>query len=354
MSFQEKKRESIKRYLLGKIREDDEAYMQKTIENFSVSVTTVKRYLKEYLEKHILVEDKKKKSGYALHTEEEYFIFENDGELFEDKIYYEHVRPSLGDITNEAEKIWDYAFTEMMNNAIEHSGAERIHCILRKDILYTEISIIDDGIGVFRNIQSFLENKGKSNINYQDIILELYKGKFTTNPETHSGEGIFFTSKVLKDFAIWSENTVFIGGVAEQPQLIQSHLITYYTRIKRIGTMVVMKLENQTSRKIGEVFDMFAPIDEGFINTVIPVKQACPYGEPIARSQARRMLERLDEFKKVELDFSGIEFMGQGFADEVFRVFQNKHPDIKMIPVNACPGVMRMVKHVTAGRKNQE
>lgn len=91
---------------------------------------------------------------------------------------------------------------------------------------------------------------------------------------------------------------------------------------------------------------MFAPIEEGFVKTRIPIKEVCPYGEPIARSQARSILYRLEEFKQVELDFDGIEFMGQGFADEIFRVFQKKHPDIELIPINACKTVLGMVKHV--------
>ena len=110
--------------------------------------------------------------------------------------------------------------------------------------------------------------------------------------------------------------------------------------------MVVMKLENQTTRSSKEVFDMYAPIEEGFVKTYIPLKEVCPYGEPIARSQARRVVYRLEEFRQVEIDFSGIDFMGQGFADEVFRVFQNKHPQIELIPLHANESVLGMIKHV--------
>lgn len=91
---------------------------------------------------------------------------------------------------------------------------------------------------------------------------------------------------------------------------------------------------------------MFAPMGEGFIKTRIPLKEVCPFAQPVARSQARRLLHRLEEFKQVEFDFDGVEFMGQGFADEVFRVFQNKYPDIELIPINACETVMGMIQHV--------
>ena len=78
----------------------------------------------------------------------------------------------------------------------------------------------------------------------------------------------------------------------------------------------------------------------------IILKEVCPYGNPVARSHARRILRDKDEFKEVFFDFNGIEFMGQGFADEIFRVFQNAHPDIVLRPINANEAVLGMIQHV--------
>lgn len=69
---------------------------------------------------------------------------------------------------------------EMMNNAIEHANAEHISCYVKKDALYTEISITDDGIGIFENIRAYLEKECGYSADIQDAILELYKGKLTT------------------------------------------------------------------------------------------------------------------------------------------------------------------------------
>ncbi len=76
------------------------------------------------------------------------------------------------------------------------------------------------------------------------------------------------------------------------------------------------------------------------------MKEFCRQGEPVARSQARRILSRLEEFKEVIFDFSEIDFMGQGFADEIFRVFQNRHPDIVLTVNNANEEVAGMIQHV--------
>lgn len=42
-----------------------------------------------------------------------------------------------------------------------------------------------------------------------DAVHELFKGKLTTDIENHSGEGIFFTSRVLDGFAAISDGKIF-------------------------------------------------------------------------------------------------------------------------------------------------
>ncbi len=346
MSFQEEKRESIKRYMLDKIRQDDEAFVSKTMENFEISITTVKRYLKECLENHILCENKACRTGFELAVEKAEYVYKYDDYLDESNIYYKDIRVHLADVSDEAKSIWSYTFTEMMNNAIEHSRCKNIHCTIKKDYLYTEISITDDGIGIFANVRRYLKEQLQRPVDINDVITELYKGKLTTNPEEHSGEGIFFTSKVLNTFAIWSDNTIFWQGYGERYRFVESHLVAYHNRLNNIGTMVVMRLENQTKRTTKEVFDLYAPVEEGFVRTRIPLAEVCPFAEPVARSQARRILYRLEQFKRIEFDFTGIDFMGQGFADEIFRVFQNKYPEIELLPIHANASVLGMIRHV--------
>ena len=348
MSFSTEKRESMKRYMLEKIRMDDAQFISKTAENFQISVTSVKRYISDCMADGIIEECSEKSTGYRMVTKETDFAYATKEYLCEDKIYYTDIYPLLEHTSLEAQCIWGYCFMEMMNNAIEHANAANIYCHIRRDYLYTEISIVDDGIGIFKNMQEFFMQELGMRMDVQDTLLELHKGKFTSKPQNHSGEGIFFTSKMLQQFAILSDGVYFSAGCGQRERLVQSHLLAYYTKLNTIGTMVVMKLENQSNRKPKEVFDMYAPIEEGFIKTYIPLKEVCPYGEPIARSQARRVLYRLEEFRQVEFDFAGIDFMGQGFADEIFRVFQKSHPEIELIPLNANESVRGMIKHVRA------
>lgn len=211
--------------------------------------------------------------------------------------------------------------------------------------LYTKAILCDDGIGIFCNIVEAMRTYGFNNPRYEDAVVELYKGKFTSCPERHTGEGIFFSMRLLDKLAIVSDGVIARYGFEEDMSFIRSHLLAYALKLSRKGTVVVMQLDNDTLRDTEDVFKTYTDIDEGFYKTRIPVFEACLDRDPVARSQARRICARLENFKEAELDFAKIEIMGQGFADEMFRVFHNKHPEVTLTPVNMNSEVMRMYQY---------
>lgn len=120
-------------------------------------------------------------------------------------------------------------------------------------------------------------------------------------------------------------------------------------------------LYEQEALKIGEARkrlpDLVRTVDDssveyGFTMTVVPVKLA-KYGDDnlVSRSQAKRLLTRVDRFRTVMLDFSGVDSLGQAFADEVFRVFPARHPEVTLVEVHANSAVKRMISRARgAGR----
>jgi STAS-like domain of unknown function (DUF4325) len=111
------------------------------------------------------------------------------------------------------------------------------------------------------------------------------------------------------------------------------------------GTTVLMKLNNNTSRNSKQIFDNFSSGDDyAFTKTVVPVRLA-QYGDErlVSRSQAKRLLAGVDKFKVVVFDFSGVEAVGQAFADEVFRVFKKQHPEMDVMSLNASKDVAQMI-----------
>jgi len=102
-------------------------------------------------------------------------------------------------------------------------------------------------------------------------------------------------------------------------------------------------LVNNSSKKLKDVFDAFSTeIPGDFDKTIIPVRMTNSY-DLISRSQARRILSGLELFKEVILDFNDIEYIGQAFADEIFRVFKIMNPNTAIMAQNANPEVQNMI-----------
>lgn len=59
-------------------------------------------------------------------------------------------------------------------------------------------------------------------------------------------------------------------------------------------------------------------------------------------------MNRLEKFSEVELDFAGIDEIGQGFAHELFSVFAKEHPQVKLIAYNTNADVQKMIMHATS------
>lgn len=254
--------------------------------------------------------------------------------LAEDVVWRADIAELLGKLPENVLGIWHYGFTEMFNNVIDHSGARLVTISLEKTAAATTIYIHDDGVGIFKKIQAAL-----GLVDERHAVLELAKGKFTTDPSNHSGEGIFFTSRMFDDFIISSGEVFFSHQFDEgEDWILQSTSSSG-------GTLVKMMLHNHTARTTKKVFDRFTSDDEyGFTKTVVPVK-LMRYGDDnlVSRSQAKRLLTRVDRFKTVVLDFSGVATIGQAFADEVFRVFRSKNPGVEIVPIHTSSEVKRMI-----------
>lgn len=76
-------------------------------------------------------------------------------------------------------------------------------------------------------------------------------------------------------------------------------------------------------------------------------------GDHISRSKARKILSRLEKFKIILLDFDRVPVIGQAFADEIYRVFQNEYPRIVIQETNMNEGVKFMVERAKTEARKQ-
>jgi anti-sigma regulatory factor (Ser/Thr protein kinase) len=258
-------------------------------------------------------------------------------DLEEDRVFRERVKPFLGDLKPNVMDICAYGFTEMFNNVIEHSSATTVSIYAEIKDNLIEIDVRDNGVGIFNKIQKDFNLE-----NQRHAILELAKGKLTSDSSKHTGEGIYFTSRMFDTFYIFSGSLSF-GSDTEGDLLLEE-------KEDFEGTRVMMKISLDSDRRMEEVFDKFTIAEEGgFTKTQLAVILAQFEGETlISRSQAKRLLARFDKFKEVLLSFKGVETIGQPFADEVFRVFNIEHPDIKLEWENTTEQVEKMIKRALA------
>ena len=232
--------------------------------------------------------------------------------------------------------ICHYGFTEMVNNVLEHSGGIHLFISVLRDKEKIMISVIDDGEGIFRKIRRLCNLDDE-----RQALFELSKGKLTTDPDNHTGEGIFFTSGVFDEFEIDSKGVRY----RHDDQFEFDVIVESEFSENEAGTSVYMLLKRDSTRDIQAVFDDYAGPDEFLFNkTVIPVRLAQYENEKlVSRSQAKRLLCRIERFKRVIFDFDGVSAIGQAFADEIFRVYARNHPDIVLVPVKMEPNVAKMV-----------
>jgi anti-sigma regulatory factor (Ser/Thr protein kinase)/biotin operon repressor len=328
--------EPVRRFLIEHIGKHPTDIVRVTAEKFACTRQAVHKHLQRLVaEGAVVVSGQTRNKRYELaplvRWNKQYAL---GAGLAEDVVWRTDVAPLLGKLPENVLSIWHYGFTEMFNNVIDHSGARHVSITLTKTAAATTVDVYDDGVGIFKKIQAALDL-----VDERHAVLELAKGKFTTDPANHSGEGIFFSSRMFDRFVIASGEVYFSHEFDEKEDwILQASSASG-------GTLVRMILHNHTARTLKKVFDKFtSDEDYGFTKTVVPVK-LMRYGDDnlVSRSQAKRLLARFDRFKVVVLDFSDVASIGQAFADEVFRVFRSKHPEVEIVPMHASSEVKRMI-----------
>lgn len=333
---------SIRLSILSQIKSRNHHFIKHVANEYRMTVQAVHRHVR-WLEKYGYIASLGRTKG------KEYFLGENRYQhqtyklkgLDENTVYLNDFDHIFEGLSNNVDQICHYGFTEMLNNAIDHSEGVTVNIMAQNIDGEISIYILDDGEGVFERIARILKLE-----NAHESILELSKGKLTTDPSNHSGEGIFFTSRAYETFAIFSGDLIF------------THFDHYSDRLEYIdltsnGTNIVMGISTKSKKNIGDIFDQFSsgPDEYRFEKTVIPVRLAKLEGEKlVSRSQAKRLMRRVDKFKNVVLDFSGVGFIGQAFADEVFRVYADQHPDIKISAENLNDNGKKMMMRAISNR----
>ncbi len=333
--------QAIRDFILDQVDKHPSDIVKVTTEEFSVTRTTVHRHLQHLIKNGLLVKSGTTKQVRYARTNslKPKFSATLDPTFDESQFYAQYCEPFiLKFCSTNTESICEYGITEMLNNCKDHSKGSHAHISLSVDTNNLTIEIQDNGLGVLHTLKETLKLEDP-----REILFELSKGKLTRDPNNHSGEGIFFTSRLFDTFEIITNgfrytkiNTGNDWGFAR------------HTETK--GTQVVLTIARQSTRKISDVFKAYQDEETlEFIKTDIIIELADkPGSRLIARSQAKRVCANLDKFKHATLDFKNVAAVGQGFVDQVFRVYKNQHSNITFNYINANDDVRFMIERSTA------
>lgn len=257
----------------------------------------------------------------------------------ESGVWETHLSPLVAALAGNVANIANICFTEMLNNALDHSEAADICMGAHVAGGRLQMAVMDNGVGIFRKIGAAMQL-----FDERLAMLELAKGKYTTASQGHSGMGVFVASRMLDGFAILSRGLVF----APRRPLSAASPFEWISPTSYLdGTVVLMDIALDSQRTSQSVYERYFSPDEiggdAFHTTEVPVRLAQLSSQLTSRSQGKWVVERATQFKTVILDFSGVEMVGQAFVDEVFRVFSGTHPEVRLVPVNMTQDVERMV-----------
>lgn len=326
----------ISQFILGNVEASPDNIAFLVADKFGISRQMAHKYVvKEVKSNRLIKVGKTSSTRYFLaggkHIE---FLLKIEPGLGEDVAWTKYVKPVLINFPSNIYQICHHGFTEMFNNAIDHSEGKFIHTTVDIEENSIVIKIVDDGIGIFEKIKKALKLE-----TYREALLHLSKGKFTTDPKNHTGQGIFFTSRMCDEFDLLSNGLIYSFENDEW----------LFSKEKEVeinkGTFVKMVVSLNSKKTPKEVFDKFTNEEMGFDKSIVAVALSNDPNDPhVSRSQAKRLLMGLEKFKTVILDFKNVQSVGQAFVDEVFRVYQNEHPHIKIIWANANAEVESMIK----------
>ncbi len=238
-------------------------------------------------------------------------------------------------------RMLQHAFQELLNNAIDHSGGTGVTMSVRQTPTQVQLLVSDDGRGLFDRVRESFDIDDPMH-----AMLELSKGKLTTQPDRHTGRGLFFTSQLADVFDLHANGSAFqrrgwegSGWRSGRP-------------LNGLGTSIYLAIALDTRRTLDQVLESWSCDQSGIAFDRTSVSLRLLAGSNVAldsRAQARRVVARLERFRRAEVDFDGVDEVGHGFADELFRVFTSSHPGVELVPMNMSPRVAALVSAVNSG-----
>ena len=237
----------VRDFIIENVEEYPNSISRIVSERFGISRQSVNRYLRELVRNDVLIpEGHTRNKRYNLKPIiEQNFVVSVTPELEEDVVWRHDLKPLFQGIKTNVVEICHYGFTEMFNNVIEHSESKIALVGFKYMPNKVNLTVLDEGIGIFNKITRDLGLEDN-----RHAVLELSKGKLTTDREHHTGEGIFFTTRMFDRFSILSGALYFSHYQGREDDWLLEDKDDEFE-----GTTITMSIGTKSSRTTKEVFD---------------------------------------------------------------------------------------------------
>lgn len=178
----------IREFILRKLLEHPNDITTFASKKFNVTRQTIFNNLKKLSDEGLVIASGKTRARkYELKTlfKKEYYE-RTCTVLAEDAVWRDKILPNLSEIKPNVIEICQYGFTEIVRNVFDHSQSESFIHGVAQNAICIELWVFDHGVGIF--------NKIKEDFNLSDVrhaLLELSKGKLTSDPKRHSEREYF-------------------------------------------------------------------------------------------------------------------------------------------------------------------
>ncbi len=328
----------VRRYIINNLSNHQKDIIRMVVRKFGLSRQAALRHM------YILITDgkvtatgKTKDRSYQLKPiVERSYSFSITPQLKEDQLFHEKISPYLDNLEPEIREICEFGFSQVMNNVISHSKGKTCEIHILKNEGKFSFTIIDDGVGVYSKV-----TKHFSLENDRHAILELSKGKMTTDPAHHTGDGLFFASRLFDRFILES------SGLEWKHELKNEKWSISPVKRKK-GTSILLEIKSLSNRSLKNVMKEYSTNGGMIFNrTCVPVILSKLDSENLfSRSQARRLTQNMEEYKNICFDFAGLDMVSHSFADEVFRVYQQEKPHQKLEWRNSNPELIELFTEI--------
>lgn len=239
---------------------------------------------------------------------------------------------ALRELDEAGSYLYRYALTELVDNVVHHSESDHFLVAVEVQSPTVALEVTDPGLGAFAHFRQRLGLPSELH-----AIQELSKGRTSTRPTRLTGAGVFFVSHAAERFTLDANG---LRWIVDKPRRDQAVI---ELDDPHPGTRVRFEANVDRPCALHELFSQHArDFADGRARTV--AKLFALGVDFMSRSDARRLATGFENLREIVLDFSGVRGIGQGFADELFRVWATQHPDANLVTINVNGPVQMMIE----------